>query len=669
MTLAALQLSLFSSRGTEVAASGPRERSQFTDPFLEFHRDALAAAGASRLSLDEAAWDHSARGAVGVDVESFYNFFVICFKRFVDGTRVAHELSARSPRLDRDTILRTLETNTTISFNGLAYDLPMIYLALSGADTVKLKSVSNRIVQGEVRPWDTEKQIGVRVPRLNHIDLIEPNPSVRQGLKMIHGRLHGRFIVDLPYPHDKMLTQEEMNVATLYCHNDIDATEGMYVALREPLELRAALGKIHGIDLRSKSDSQIGETIVKRQVEKVLGRRVERGVAAEPEFKYVVPEFVKFQDGRLSQLLEKLRETTFFVSSMGKISTPPLLEKLQVRLGAGTYAMGIGGLHSTEAHRALVSDDRRFLLDVDVASQYPSIIMNLGLYPKSMGPAFLKAYGEIMRERLAAKASYAQTGAGTDRVRMDGGRIALNGVYGKLGSPYSTLYSPHLIVAITLTGQLAILMLIERAEAAGIPVVSANTDGVVFYCARSKEPFLDNIVAAWEADTGFIIEKTRYAALYNSSVNTYIAVKEDGKVKRKGAIADPWSDGDLRGQMSKNPQMTILSEAIVRYITNGSPLEETIRECQDPRMFVTLVKVATGAVWRGHPLGRAVRYFWCLDGDPIYYSDGSRKVSKTEGARPLPELARKMPPGIDYARYFLEAERLAVDLGIRTDQG
>jgi DNA polymerase elongation subunit (family B) len=57
-------------------------------------------------------------------------------------------------------------------------------------------------------------------------------------------------------------------------------------------------------------------------------------------------------------------------------------------------------------------------------------------------------------------------------------KIAANGVFGKLGSPWSILYAPHLMVAVTLTGQLALLMLIERAERMGISVVSANTDGV-----------------------------------------------------------------------------------------------------------------------------------------------------------------------------------------------
>src|SRR5205814_10349873 len=65
-------------------------------------------------------------------------------------------------------------------------------------------------------------------------------------------------------------------------------------------------------------------------------------------------------------------------------------------------------------------------------------------------------------------------------------KIALNAaLFGKTGSPWSVLYAPHLMITTTLTGQFALLMLIQRAEAMGICVVSANTDGVVMRFHRA----------------------------------------------------------------------------------------------------------------------------------------------------------------------------------------
>ncbi len=201
-----------------------------------------------------------------------------------------------------------------------------------------------------------------------------------------------------------MLTDEQMNVVTLYCmESDLAATELLYRSLREPLELRAALGKQHGVDLRSKSDSQIGEILVKRQVERALGRRAERPAAMDGTFGYTVPDFVRFDDPKLMKVLDDLRAARFYVNGAGKIVPPSFLENLKVKLGDATYSLGIGGLHSTESHRVLKSDEECFLVDTDVASQYPNIIMRLGLYPPAMGEMFLDVYGKLIDERLDAK--------------------------------------------------------------------------------------------------------------------------------------------------------------------------------------------------------------------------------------------------------------------------
>ena len=51
-------------------------------------------------------------------------------------------------------------------------------------------------------------------------------------------------------------------------------------------------------------------------------------------------------------------------------------------------------------------------------------------------------------------------------------------------------YEPNLMISVTLTGQLTLLMLIERAERAGIPVVNDKTDGVLIrhprHCSQGE---------------------------------------------------------------------------------------------------------------------------------------------------------------------------------------
>ena len=620
------------------------------DPFLAHHAHRLAKAGRGRLVFDAAEWDYTAKTSVGLDVEVYPNFFLVCFKRFSDGRRLAFEMSSRS-EFDAEGVRGVMASNTTVSFNGLNYDLPIITAALDGADIASIFELSQAIIKrNERQPWSDRGW--------NHVDLFEVNPSTRMGLKVLHGRLHGRWMVDLPFPPEESLTPEQINVVTLYCMNDLDATEGLRTALLGPLELRAELGRRHGVNLLSKSDAQVGEAIVRAR----LGSRVGRPNPQHGSFRYTPPSFLSFRGEELRSILAKVSEEDFTVDAAGHVTTPSWTQDLEFTINATTYSMGIGGLHSTESRRALFSDAERFLLDVDASSQYPNIIIGLGamgLHPAAAGPNFTPVYAEMVRERLEAKAA-------GDRVKADGLKIATNGVFGKLASSYSFLYSPQLMLATTLTGQLSLLMLAECAEDAGVHVISANTDGLTFHCPRDREDDLNEVLEAWELKVGMTLERTRYSALYSRDVNTYLAVKDGGGTKRKGWIANPWADGDLRGMMQKNPQMTVLSDAVAAHLTDGVPLETTIDATSDPRAFVTVIqaKGKDGASWRGRRLGRVVRYYWSTDGEPVVYTDSGRRVAKTEGARPMMELTDRLPNDLDRARYVAEAEALLADLGM-----
>lgn len=642
------------------------------------------------------------------DTEAYPNFWSIGFLRPSDGRELVFEHSVRKPitQAERDRIAAIMLQNTIVGYNFQNYDAPMIAHMLGGADNAALKSLNDRIIVGGWKWWQLRDSIGINVPRSwDIVDLIEPQPNAFASLKTLAGRMHAPKMQDLPFDPDVPLTHEQMDIVLSYMGNDNSNTRMLREFLDEPLELRRAIGGEYGLNVMSKSDAQVGEAIIKRRVEQATGQRIEFGGAADETFRYKMPPWLAFERDDLRAILDRLRTTEFVVQANGKVELPPWLAKAKVTIGDTTYQMGIGGLHSTESNRALHSDDTRVLIDADVASYYPAIIINSGLYPKALGRHFLVEYEKIRAERVAAKrrageiekveipALRQEKADGEEakrrikkrytdlvseqernKVKAEGLKIALNGCFGKLGSPYSVLYAPHLMIAVTLTGQLALLMLIERAERAGIPVVSGNTDGVVFHCPRSRENQLSAIMKQWEADTGFELEQTRYRALYNASVNSYIAIKEDGKAKWKGPIANPWrsDDGwtpDLRGQLMKNPQMPILANAVVDHLLYGRPLEQTIRASRDVRDFVTVVKVTGGATWRGEYLGKVVRYIWAKGGEEIlrampHPSTGNfGKVSKSDGCRPLMDLPSDFPEDIDYERYVAEAREILMDLG------
>ena len=307
-------------------------------------------------------------------------------------------------RTDR---LRSIMQNPTyrfITFNGMSYDMPMIFYVLSGKRNRDIKRANDLIIKSQIKYWEAEKALNIRIPALDHIDLIEPNPSVRQSQKTLAGRLHARKMQDLPYDPDMELTAEQIEHVTEYCWNDIEVLRLLFEALKEPLALREALGKEYNQDFRSKSDAQMGEAIIKWGIEKATGRKPERTSGQRgTSFTYPVPDWMSFQTPELQAILEAVRETEFYIKPDGKVEMPKSLEGRKITIGGSTYAMGIGGLHSTEANRMVASDDDNVLIDADVTSQYPNIIMKLGLYPQALGPAFLKVYGKVLADRVAAK--------------------------------------------------------------------------------------------------------------------------------------------------------------------------------------------------------------------------------------------------------------------------
>ena len=65
-------------------------------------------------------------------------------------------------------------TYRVVTFNGNNYDLPMLAYALTGVSCAKLKEASDTIIVGQMKGWQFEQQMGIKVPReWDHIDLIE----------------------------------------------------------------------------------------------------------------------------------------------------------------------------------------------------------------------------------------------------------------------------------------------------------------------------------------------------------------------------------------------------------------------------------------------------------------------------------------------------------------
>ncbi|MCX8017504.1 MAG: hypothetical protein N2690_06365 [Rhodocyclaceae bacterium] len=575
------------------------------------------------------------------DIESFRDYTLVMFRDMISAKTAAFEQYEGRP-FDVKSVRGVLARNTIVGYNSANFDLPLLGLLLSGADCATVHAACQRLIAGEPA-W----QIGLESPECDHIDLMEVAPG-QASLKLYGARLHAPTIRELPFDPQASITPAMRQTVIDYCGNDLDLIVALYRALAKQIDLRCDMGRTYGVDLRSKSDAQIAETVIYQEVAKSRGdlppKKVK--VRAGESFRYDPPGFL-----RPAPEVEFAAGCEFIIGDNGAPCCPEL-EGHEVRIGESIYRMGIGGLHSCEKSVAHVADANTVLIDRDVASYYPSIIRRLGLYPKHLGPAFSKVYARLIEERLAAKRAGNKTVADTFK-------IVLNGTFGKLGSRYSCLYSPKLLIQVTLTGQLALLMLIRAIEQAGIRVISANTDGIVIACPRDRIAALDEIIWYWESLTGFETEETRYKAIYARDVNNYLAIKEDGSIKSKGALAS--------AGLAKNPVAEVVVDAIVAYLKDGVAVRETIESCRDLTRFLIVRNVSGGAVTSdGKAIGKVARWYFGRNRQgALYYAKNGNKVPASDGAIPCQTLPEDFPDDIDHDVYVGMAMKTITSMGAR----
>lgn len=652
----------------------PPEPIWLRDDYLPGLEEAEVLAGVEELTDSELmrlAHPYSAKQEMGFDIEVYRNYYLAGFKHRASGKVVFIE-STPDGYLDTDKLEWILRNFTIVGFNSTGYDLPITSMALAGLSMFDMKEASNRIIQYQ-EPWrDVLKSYKVKCIEIDHMDLIEVAP-LRASLKIYGGRMHTRQMQDLPFHPDINLSTDQKVITRYYCiAKDLPSTMLLRETLDEQIQLRIDMGKTYGQDLRSRSDAQIAEHVISSEVQNLNGgKRVGRPkIPPGTVYRYKVPNYLQYRSPLLQWALEVVRNSKFIVADHGSIDMPPEIGDLKLDINGSVYTMGIGGLHSTESNIAHFQNDEYEIYDFDVTSYYPRIILNQALYPYHMGPNFLRVYNRIVQTRVAAK----QKG---NKVEANSLKIVVNGSYGKLGSKWSNLYAPDLLIQVTLTGQLSLLLLIEHLEMAGIHVISANTDGIVVKPHRSQVELMKSIVRQWEKDTRFEMEETRYLALYSRDVNNYIAIKKkfdketkqwldipDG-TKTKGAYANPWNSNDDKSMwLHKNPTNTICVEAVEALLTKGVPLVTTIRNCRDIRKFVSVRTVKGGAYKDGAFLGKSIRWYYA-EGEKgiIVYAMKGSKVPRSDGAKPLMDLPDEFPCDVDFDWYEKEANKILKEIG------
>lgn len=627
------------------------------------------------MTDDEIMVAHAARDKLAWDIECYPNYFLLGFMSLTTGKviKFAFQRGQQLPPSRMAKLLWIVEHFTLVGFNDTHYDLPMLALALHGLSTDELWDGTDLLIMGQggfeyggMRPQDVLKRFGVaKRPRVDHIDLIDLTP-LGPSLKVCAGRIHAQHMMDLPFQVGKDLSPDQITILNWYWVNDLQNTRGLYEKHKTAIGLREILTSEYGVDVRSKSDPQIAEAVIRTEITRLTGRKWFQRVTIQPgrAFNYIPPSYVAYQSPTLQWVLDFIKSQKFVIGEQGEPLQSPELKEFAFQIGAGSYSMGIGGLHSQEKRTIHVAGDDYEISDNDVTGYYPNLILAQRMYPPNVGPAFLQVFERIVNRRTHAKDS-------GDKATAETLKIVTNGTFGKTGEKggFSIVYHPEMMVQVTLTGQLSLLMAIERLELEGIQVISANTDGITVKCRKDQIEQKNAIFKEWEQVTGLRMESANYKSVYSRDVNNYIAIYEQPKSIGKDPSAYRYAKtiGAYRNTtdvypLKWNPVTDICKEALIEYLATGRPVDESIRACTDVRKFIEMRKVTGGAVKNGEYLGKVVRWYYALgeEGDIVYAKNGN-SVPKSMGAKPCMVLPDELPKDIDYEFYTNRALSMLED--------
>ena len=453
--------------------------------------------------------------------------------------------------------------------------------------------------------------------KIHHFD----NKNRRVSLKRLEFEMDLENIEEMPIHHTKVgMTLEDRKLTRQYCQNDVMATYEFYKVTigdtehplykgNDQIQLRLDIEKEFDIPCINYSDSKIGDEIIKKYYCEEKGMDV-KTLPRKGKFRpYVylnkcIAPYVQFKTVQLDQFLKKLKGMKM---GMGDDF------KEHIHFYDNVYSFMKGGLHTENKPEVFEEDEDHLIIDWDVSSYYPAIIINNKQYPYHLGKEFLTGYKKMYEKRLELK-PFAKK---DKKIRGIVGalKLAVNSVYGKSSDMNSWIYDRQLTMFTTITGELSLMMLIEAYEAKEIRVISANTDGVTIHIHKSKLAEMEKINAWWCKITGYELERADYKKIIFSTVNDYLAIKTDGEIKKKG---DFLTDFELH----KNKSARIVPLALEHYYVSGIPIAETISLHKNPFDFCIRQKSTSDFHYEGYRKGmepsvynKLIRYYVTKGGD------------------------------------------------------
>lgn len=527
----------------------------------------------------------------------FYDFEVFQYDWlavFIDVTNKREHVIINRPDLLKS-LYEANRKNIWVGFNNRHYDQYIMKGILLGMNP---KTINDWIIVEEKEGWQYSRAFN-KLSMINYD--VMPNPPV--GLKTMEGFMGSNIKeTEVPFDIKRKLTKAEIEQTVKYCRHDVEQTIKVF------LETVDVFNAVHGIIQAFPKETSlydIGDSEA-RITAKVLECR-KRDFKDEFDFfflpclrlkkyKYVQDWFEERRKEALAMGLQdydKIDKQTWYKS-----------QNLYTIVAGIPHSFGFGGLHGAAAkpiHR------KGQILHVDVNNYYPSMLIAWGLVTRAATNDNFKLVYNTRKAMKKKQVAAAKAGRKAEAKQWKKAQLPykkmLNALSGAMKDETNAAYDPRNNNCMCINGQLMLLDLIEHLEVVpGFELIQSNTDGLIIWIPDTDEAFemVDDICWEWEQrcsteQCSILLELDNISEIYQKDVNNYLWIGTDGGVERIGAY--------VKGLSAIDNDLPILNKALVDYMVNKTPVEQTINNCNDLIMFQKLVKLSGKYNWVEHEQG------------------------------------------------------------------
>lgn len=527
----------------------------------------------------------------------FYDFEVFQYDWlavFIDVTNKREHVIINRPDLLKS-LYEANRKNIWVGFNNRHYDQYIMKGILLGMNP---KTINDWIIVEEKEGWQYSRAFN-KLSMINYD--VMPNPPV--GLKTMEGFMGSNIKeTEVPFDIKRKLTKAEIEQTVKYCRHDVEQTIKVF------LETVDVFNAVHGIIQAFPKETSlydIGDSEA-RITAKVLECR-KRDFKDEFDFfflpclrlkkyKYVQDWFEERRKEALAMGLQdydKIDKQTWYKS-----------QNLDTIVAGIPHSFGFGGLHGAAAkpiHR------KGQILHVDVNNYYPSMLIAWGLVTRAATNDNFKLVYNTRKAMKKKQVAAAKAGRKAEAKQWKKAQLPykkmLNALSGAMKDETNAAYDPRNNNCMCINGQLMLLDLIEHLEVVpGFELIQSNTDGLIIWIPDTDEAFemVDDICWEWEQrcsteQCSILLELDNISEIYQKDVNNYLWIGTDGGVERIGAY--------VKGLSAIDNDLPILNKALVDYMVNKTPVEQTINNCNDLIMFQKLVKLSGKYNWVEHEQG------------------------------------------------------------------